>query len=270
MNTALDVARDEDGEILVLSVVTVPQQTPLDQGLDFIQEYIDEQQATINGALAYAEGSEVPVSGTIRVGHDVDRAILNTIEQEGSDAVLLGWRGRGYRRDIVLGSNVDEVVKSAPADVLVEKLGGETEGRVESVLVPTAGGPHAELAAEVAGAVARAQGATARVVHVIDPDATGEQRAAGREWLERAEAQIGPDVDVETELLEGTEVVDLLVDEADAHDLTVIGAAREGLLQQVVFGAIPEEVGRQAESTVIMSKRHLNITSAFRQWFRWR
>ncbi|MFB6165681.1 MAG: amino acid permease [Haloarculaceae archaeon] len=269
MNTALDIAEDEDGEILVLSVVTVPQQTPLDQGLDFIQEYIDDQRETINQAIDVAADRDVPVSGTIRIGHSVDTAILNTIEQEDSDALLMGWRGRGYRRDIILGSNVDEVVTNASSDVLVEKLSSEPDGGVDSILVPTAGGPHAELAAEVAGAVACSEGATARVVQVVEPGADSDTREDAQEYLDRAADQIGEGVDVETEVLEG-EVVETLVEAANAHDLTVIGAAREGLLQQVVFGAIPEEVGIQTETTVIMAKRHLDIRSAFRQWFNWR
>lgn len=65
-------------------------------------------------------------------------------------------------------------------------------------------------------------------------------------------------------MLEGVDVVARLVEEADAKDLTVIAAAREGLLQEVVFGTIPEEVGRRTESTVIMIKRRFDITSAFR------
>lgn len=270
MDTALDIARDKDGELLVVSVVTVPQQTPLDQGLDFIQQYIDEQRDAINDALAYAEGTNVPVSGTIRVGHEVDTAILNTLEQEESDAVLMGWRGRGYRRDIILGSNVDEIVKNAPSDVLVEKLSGDTDGGIESILVPTAGGPHAELAAETAGAIARARGAAVRVVHVITPDATDDDRASAQERLTRTEDSLGEDIETKTEVREGNDVVDTIVTAANDHDLTVIGAAREGLLQQVVFGAIPEEVGQRVETGVIMAKRQGSLTSAFREWFHWK
>lgn len=51
-------------------------------------------------------------------------------------------------------------------------------------------------------------------------------------------------------------------------DITFIGAAGEGLLKQLVFGAIPEAVGRRAESTVIMAKRDLGITSWVTRWFR--
>ena len=67
----------------------------------------------------------------------------------------------------MLGSVVDSVVTNADCDVLVERIG--PEAAVESILVPTAGGPHAEFATEVAGAIARTTGATVEAVRVIDP-----------------------------------------------------------------------------------------------------
>ena len=53
-----------------------------------------------------------------------------------------------------------------------------------------------------------------------------------------------------------------IISESAEYDLTIIGATREGLLQQFVFGGIPEEVGRRAENTVIMAKRNLGISSS--------
>ncbi len=164
MRTATSIARDRNAEILVMSIVTVPQQTPLEEG----REFVDNQRAVLKEAMTVAEDSDVPVSGTIRIGHDISKAILNTVEQYDADTVLMGWKGQrtSQRRDIVLGSNVDTVVQNAPCDVLVERIGPEAK-RAKSILVPTAGGPHAELAAEVAEHVARSNDATVEIVHVV-------------------------------------------------------------------------------------------------------
>ncbi len=269
METAMDVAADRNGEILVVSVVDLPEQTPLSAGRDDAarrREILADAMDT-----ADEEPRDVPVHGVVKIAHHVDTAILHTAAQYDSDAVLMGWRGRPVRRrDAVVGSTVDTVVHEASCDVLVEKLHGDTVDEVDSILVPTAGGPHAELAAETAGAVARAEGATVRVVHVVDPDAGEEDRETARGWLERAEDGIGEGIGTSIDLLEGRDVADTIVAEADDHDLTVIGAAREGLLQQVVFGAIPEEVGQRADATVIMTKRRGDITSRLREWVAWR
>jgi len=263
MRTAIDVARDRDAEILVMSVVTVPQQTPLSEG----RAFVGRQREVLDEAMAFAADAEVPVSGTVRIGHDVSRAILNTVDQHGSDVVLLGWRGRSRRRDFVLGSNVDEVVTSATCDVLVERVGPTTDG-VESILVPTAGGPHAELAAEIARAIARANDATVDVISVVRPDAPERERERRQAGVEETAAVVSDGVRVDARLVEGEDVVDAIVEQSHDHDVTIIGASREGLFQQLVFGAIPEEVGRRAEHTVIMTKRNLGITTRLQRWFR--
>lgn len=262
MRTAVDVATDRDAEILVMSVVTVPQQTPLEKG----RQFVDDKRAVLEEAMTVAEDADVPVNGTVRIGHDVSQAILNTIEQEESDAVLLGWRGRSRRRDFVLGSNLDTVVTDADCDVLVEKVGESADGDVDSIFLPTAGGPHAELAAEVARAVARTEAATVEVAHVIAPDATEDERADAEERIESTMAVL-EDVDAERALLDGSDVADTIVDRSSAHDLTIVGATRESLLQQLTFGAIPEEVGRRISTPVVMTKRNLGIGSRVQRWF---
>jgi len=263
MRTARDIAADEGGEVLVLSVVELPDQTPLSEG----EAYIDERREFLTEAMNVTAGggdADVPVNGIIRIGHHVDKAILHTIIQHDSDAVLMGWHGRDTRRrDVVLGSTVDTVVEDSDCDVLVERIGGT--GTPESILVPTAGGPHAQYAAEVARAIAHTTGATVTVMCVVDPE---EERA--REppdgALDEAVAAL-EDVPAETELVESREITDAIVEATADYDLTIMGATRSGLLQQLVFGNIPETVGREAEGSVLMAKRNLGVRSRLRRLF---
>ncbi|MGB9987613.1 amino acid permease [Salarchaeum japonicum] len=262
MRTAIDIAQDRNGEVLVMSAVKLPAQTPLSKG----RQYADAQKETIDQAMEFAADEDVPVSGTVRIGHDVSEAILNTVEQYECDAALLGWSNTSRRRDIVLGSNVDVVAREAKCDVYVEKTGEERED-IETILLPTAGGPHAELAAETAEAIAHSEDADVRLVTVVSPDAS-DQEVTDAEHLLAETAESFFDFPVEQEVLEGDDVADTLVEEANDHDLTLIGTTREGLLQELVFGAIPEEVGRRAETTVIMTKKNLGITSRIQELFR--
>ncbi|MFB6080276.1 MAG: amino acid permease [Haloferacaceae archaeon] len=260
MRTALDVAEDRNAEIEVMSVVTVPQQTPLSEG----RRFVGEERAVLDRAIEFADEThpDVPVSGKLRIGHDVARAILNTVEQDDADVVLMGWRGRGRRADYVLGSNVDRVVTGARCDVLVERMG--PTGEVGSILLPSAGGPHAEFAAEVARAIAVPNDARVDVIHVAAGD-TGTVE----DLLSTTAAPLEDDgVETSTTVVRGDDVVATIVERSADYDLTIIGASRESLLQQLVFGAVPEEVGRRAKSTVIMAKRDLGITSRLTRLFR--
>ncbi|MFB6354281.1 MAG: amino acid permease, partial [Halobacteriales archaeon] len=265
MRTADDIATANDGEVIVMSVVTLPEQTPLSEG----RQYVDEQRDVIDRAMDIAEEADVPVSGVVRIGHHAADAIVNTVAQRDADAVLLGWSGTGSRRrDIVLGSTVDAVVAEADCDVLVERIHPAARGEVESILVPTAGGPHAEFAEAVAGAIARAENATVTAMHVVPPDAPAARRERAETVLTRCVDSMG-DVEATPALVEADDVVDAIVARSADHDLTVIGATQEGLLQELVFGAIPEAVGQRAENTVIMAKRNLGITSRLKRWLRW-
>jgi amino acid transporter/nucleotide-binding universal stress UspA family protein len=266
MRTAVDLARDEktypNGEILVMSVVTVPQQTPLSEGREFVEDEPD----MLDDAMEIARDADVPVSGTIRIGHDVAQAILNTVEQYDSEAVLMGWKGqhKSQRRDIILGSNVDKVAQDAPCDVMVERVAPDATGEVDRILVPTAGGPHADLAAKIADSVAYTQDAEVDVIYV-DTTADESKRTNGQEIVDDTAATFREGITVTGEVIEGQDIVDTVIDQSAGYDLVVVGATREGLLEQLVFGAIPEQIGRRAQNTVIMAKQHLGITSRLRR-----
>ncbi|WP_049999016.1 amino acid permease [Halococcus sediminicola] len=293
LRTAADVAADRGAEVLAMSVVEVPEQTPLSRG----SEYVDEEREVLRRALntradggadtgpeievdadesddlhgtIEAHDTEVPISATIRISHDVESAILNTITQYDTDAVLMGWGSRGSRRrEIVFGSVVDTIAAEADCDVLVERLGSDATGDLESVLLPTAGGPHADLSAEICRAVCRATGAHAEVFRVVPPNGDADDaRERAEETATRLEEH---GVTVETTVVEDDDVLDAITDRSGAHDMTVIGATREGVLQQFVFGAIPEEVARAAEDTVLIAKRNEGLSSrarySLRRWF---
>lgn len=65
-------------------------------------------------------------------------------------------------------------------------------------------------------------------------------------------------------MVENDSVVDAITDRSAAHSLTVLGATRQGLLQQLVFGVIPEQIAEQAQSTVILTKRNPPVASWLR------
>ena len=264
MRTAVDIVDDRGGEILVMSVVTVPHQTPLSRG----RQFIDDEREVLNEAMGIAEAEDVPVSGTIRISHDVAQAILNTIEQYDSEGVLMGWKGEPnrQRRDIVLGSNIDRIAQEADADVLVERIGPDATGEAETVLLPTAGGEHAAFAAEIASAITDSDQSQIDIVHVVNPDADESERETAQELMESAESHIADAGTVTTQIIESEDVVDTIVEESEGYDMTLIGATREGVFSRFVFGSIPERIARDARSTVLMTKRNLGVVSLIERW----
>ena len=270
MRTATDLVAGRDAEILVMHAVDLPNQTPYAEG----RGRVEEERSVVDRAMDVAEDAGVPVSGTIRLTHDPADAILNTVEQYDAEGVLMGWGGRrSRRRDIAVGSTVDDVATEVDADVFVEKVGkgeGEADGEVDSVLLPWTGGTHADLAAETAAAIARTTGASIDVVHVLEP---GEDRAEAEQRLADAEERLAEqnaafedvDIEFETRIVEGDDVEEALVEEADGHEVVTIAAEKEGILQRFVFGSLPESVGDQVETTSIMCKRNVGAPSRLKR-----
>ncbi|WP_254862005.1 universal stress protein [Halovivax gelatinilyticus] len=257
LDTALDVARDRDLELLVVHVVEVPMQL----SLVYAREELDTEsgESVVSDTVERAQASGVDATGLIRFGRDVARSLVNMADSSDVEAILLGWRGRPRRRNIVLGSYIDTVLGEADCDVLVKRIDRDG-GPVESILVPVAGGPHTEYAGQIAGSVARGHDATVELVTVIPPAATTEETEAARDLLTRISPELGAVDSVTETVLRNDDVVEAIVERADDHDVTVLGAARGGLVRRVLVGDVPESVGRRADSAVIMCRRYEGLS----------
>lgn len=271
MRTARDVARDRDGEVLVVSVVVKPRDSPFAFFSEEVikREFAGDRREILDRAVAMGEDADVPVEGELLVASDLARALGRAVREFDCDALLVGWQER-TRTDAVLGRNVDRLVRRAPADVLVEKIGPTANG-VERVLLPAAPGANTELAAEVARAVARSNDARVDVLRVIPPDADADERRDAEAFVadlaagiqdrkdhgdheDREDGDPGA-VPVETHIEEGDDVADALVEATATRDVTVLGATERGFLRRLVVGPTPERVANRARSTVIVTRR---------------
>jgi uncharacterized hydrophobic protein (TIGR00271 family) len=154
--------------------------------------------------------------------------------------------------------------------------GGEmAEGRpllhMNRILVPTAGGPHAPLATRLALLLARKTGATTETVYVARPDATEEDLATGQVYIEQTLSAMREqmrdmsevldgfedveDIHIESRVVTAESVVQGIAQAGAESDLVFVGASDESLIDQVLFGTLPEQVAWACPSPVVMVKR---------------
>lgn len=259
MDYAGKIAKAKDGEILVLNMVTVPDQTPLSEATVFVDTAED---AIITAMTNSPEG--VPVHSTVRLGRSTVKGILTGIREHESDMVILGWRGSS-RRGFALGSTIDPVVEKATCDSMVIKLHSDgDQAKPNRILVPLAYAPHSYLALDIAGILAEEPDSQITLMHVIRKDA---ERQSARRNMEVFLRALGENAHKGLIKIAGPgDVRDLIVQETENHDLVVIGATRESGLQQMVFGSIPEQIARRCNKTVIMVKAYTGIQSRIRKW----
>lgn len=252
LDTALDVATDRACDVRITYVLEVPPQVPLSEGDALLG---GDEKSVLEYAETRAESADVSVETRIRYARDVATGIVGAADECGAELVLMGWRGRPPRRDVVLGSYLDRVLRNAPCDVLVKRIQIPRAEDVESVLVPVARGTHNQLAAELAGSIARPHGATVTLLYVLSEDATEDDREAATDLLDRREQALG-EATVERTLLESDHVPGAVVDETTRNDVTIVGASERSLLRRKLLGTVSEAVGRNAAGTPMIAQRH--------------
>ena len=292
LQTAIALADDNDGQVVLLGIAAVDDETALEQIREYaksdderggeeqlLPEVVTERQSQLAQVANVAEGisQDLPVRAVVRVVTDTTQGILDALGAGSETAVLL-FRGTGFDERWLLGDNtVDTVVDEAECDVFVENVGvregshalyvpdveghtvaplAESEAEtIDSILLPVGTGPHSALAAEAARAVARTFDASVTVLHVIDPNASGKERSDAKDLLTFAEYILGPEITSETELREASDPTDIIIEEAQNHDFTSIGSPeRKFRLRDLVFKPVQETLIGERDITVLMGR----------------
>lgn len=250
VRTAGDLARRGTGVVRLVTVVAKPRDSPF--GV-FDDETIRRNYAgDSRDLLARADPPEgVAVERDVVVARSVVGGVLAVVEESDPAALVVGWRGRTRRSDVVLGTVVDALVDRAPCDLYVERVGREANG-VASILLPVAGGPHVRAAANVVAAIAARNDARVHVFSVAGDD-VGDASAFVEEGLAALTAA-DPDLSATTGTREADDVTGAIAEEAADHDVVVLGATRQGALRRRIVGSVPQRVVERTDETVILAR----------------
>jgi len=243
-----------EGEVVAVSVIEVPEQLDIQQGLSFAHN-CDE-------ALALAEqlGREqgVRLRTEVRIAHKTPQAILQLARKEKVQVLVLGWKGFSVTGETVFSSVVDDVITYAPCDLFLVKCSPAFRPPFKQILLPTAGGPSARYAATLVHSLLAPEG---RVVlaGVAREGAGKEQLARVREGIGDTIAEMEFEVPADRKLLKGDSVPQAVSDEARTgeYDLVIVGATNEPWLKRAMFGEIPEKIARQCYQPLMLVKHHL-------------
>jgi uncharacterized hydrophobic protein (TIGR00271 family) len=238
------LARAQEGEVLALQVIVVPETVPLEAG----RRQAREGWAQLEQALAQVNSEGLPIETMTRVARSVAQGIVEAAAEERADLVLLGWGGPVHGPFPSPGPIVDEVLRDVACDVLVMR-GGDTQ-KVERILVPAAGGPHARVAARQAFLLGEVYDAKVTLLYVQVGPATPQQTTEQQQRLAAAWEGLVPGRPPELRVVTAPSVAEGIIQEADEHDLVLIGVSEENLLDRLVFGSIPRQVAAHVPGTI--------------------
>lgn len=254
---AATLAKEKNGEIIFLRVVVVPEQLP---PTAFDETVVEAEEVFLKRARALAERYEVPAHSIIRVGHDIARAVLETARQHAVDLIMLGWKGYTTNKEKILGSVTDAVVTHARTDIMLVKLMGEAQ--FQRILLPTAGGEHAQWAEQYGATIVDQYGGELTLCQVVAQESNGAPQQA----LDEAKARIRgikPGISVDSKVLSADSVTKGIVTASAEYDTVMLGAASQSFNPKVMFGNIPEAVARETDKTVIVVKHHNTVKALY-------
>ena len=258
-------AQANGGELFALHVVRVPPQMGVADGRAFLRQ----GRPILEEVVQVGKEVDVPVRTMLRLGRDIGNSIISAARAREVDLMVLGWPGQTTHMENAFGTIIDLMAKNPPSDLAVVRF--RRSGVPSRILVPVAGGPNARMALEVAVAQADAivQYGHPRPEVVAFNLIVGEDQRTILLNEQQAklthELAIG-DLPIELHVGFANDAVEGILHEAAAFDQIIIGASDEWLLEQSLFGSIPQKVAREAMCTVIMVKRHNPVRFGVRRW----
>jgi len=250
------VSTGREAELVAVSVIEVPQQTSLQQGIEHEEERVRRQQKLLENARDTATDLGVGVRTRAIVGRSVGDAVLDVVEEEQASHVVLGWTGQRKRYQHILGTNIDPIVEETSCELTLVKKGTEKIGRVVG-LVGT--GPHTQLAARRAAEFARSDpNTTLTLLNVQRPSKNGEYepKEEGKALIESVAKEVTIQQEYAAQVLVADDggIRETLLEATRDYDTICVGATRSTPVAQALFGSIPEEIGEQSEGTVTIAR----------------
>jgi chloride channel protein, CIC family len=247
MKMAMAIAGDRHYEVECLQVITIPRgSSPAESTVR-----TTSGRRLLRQAEQVGRDHQISVHTQLRIAHDPAEAMLEAIKDRHIDLMLMGWKGNTSTPGRVFGNVVDTIVRQAACEVVLVKL--NEVNTFNRWLIPMAGGPNAQQSLRYLPALLTLGDVTSvRVCQVFPNKPSMEDAAALHQTVKDLSNQL--ETMVMARPLWDSSVTGAITDLAKRErcDVMMVGASREGLLQQVLRGNVPEAIARNSNCTVIL------------------
>lgn len=253
MKIGIPVARQRGIRLMAISVVTLPRQVPIHEGL----RYAHHKEPLLNEAKKIAAKNNIKIETDLVIAHNPADGILAAVNKHNASALVIGWKGFTNARDRIFGEIADQIIRFAPCDLMVLKIG--EQDKWNNCLLPTAGGPNARLASTVLNSVAKDFKMKVTAGYVLDERSTAEDKSLGDERMDLTLSNIDSTISTDKQIFESKSIAGGIAKASRDYDLVVIGAAKEPLFKKMLFGEIPEKVARYSPNSVLVVKKYEGV-----------
>jgi chloride channel protein, CIC family len=253
MKIAMAIASDRNYEVECLQVITIPRGTSPAEST--VRTTIGRR--LLRQAEQLGRDRQIRVHTQQRIAHDAAEAMLETIEERHIDLLLMGWKGSTSTPGRVFGNVVDTIIRQAVCGVVLVKLNEAQTFR--RWLIPMAGGPNAQQAlAHLPALLTLGNATSVRVCQVFPTKPSMEDAKNLHQTVKELSNEL--DTMVMARPLWDSSVTSAITQLArrDRCDVIMLGVSREGLLQQVLRGNVPEAIARDSDCTVILVRGEIS------------
>lgn len=236
------------GRMRIINVVEVPPQLPADSD--------GKNPATsqlLLRASEFAGGKGVAAASEMIYARSIPEAIVDAAKKYGSDLVVMGSSQRTATEKFFFGNVVDNVLRTAPCDVVVFSYTSEMKPiSYEKILVPTSGYRHALRALGIGIWLEKQFGGRITSIYVgQSPD----DKAAGG-ILDHAR-QYADSYGVNNDIVfrSGDPVENILsVAKEGCYSLIIVGSTERPYYYKTLLGSTADEIVRRAPCNVLVVK----------------
>jgi len=212
--------------------------------------------------------ADIPIETFTRAGKNASAVILGETRRYDPDVLILGANSPLKQGRYLMGRTLDPVIQAAACDIIVQR--GETAPGLRRILIPAAGGPNAPRALIMARILAPQAKIT--TLYVADRKLGQAEVLVGRARLDLMIGGLKPEdrAAIEARIVQAASPVDGILEEAPGHELLILGAGHEGIIDRFLFGDIPQAILAQSTIPVMVFRRRLTGLTSFwrRLWGR--
>ncbi|MFO7947887.1 MAG: universal stress protein [Armatimonadota bacterium] len=232
--------------VVATHIVTAPPQVELSSMRG--SREISEGRDVLMQVIEAGEQMGVEVRGVVEVARQVDEGLISAARNQDAEMLLVGFS----ERDAETGSErsfdriMHRVARETESSLIIQKYRREIE---DSILVTVATDANLEAVSLVVNALHAATGASVSYLHGVPIGADVD--SLHRELTDMLEQYDLPFVEKLT-VMPADSPIDAVIEEANRHDFTIVGAEPRPSLKESILGSWAERIGTQAESTVLV------------------
>ncbi|MCK8817221.1 universal stress protein, partial [Natroniella sulfidigena] len=216
------------------------------------------------------------VKTSVLVGSPADK-IVETAESEGVDLILMASQGKGYIKELLLGSITFNVIRTSNVPVLIEKHTGVKEkievfsnNKFKKVLVPI---NTSKLSEKLFDKVKSAKGTIKNLVllsvieQITNQDKLNKIKKSTKERLEELKVQLEEEeINVETKVKVGIASQNILkVAQKEDVSLIMMPTTGAGKLREIMIGSTANAVIRNSKRDLMVFPSASLLTPTLKQ-----